>query len=144
MYRPSWPEQGRACIAHHAGGLQRLVARLHRARAGDQREMVTTHLAPADVHDGAFATTHLRGGQLVGLEDGHDLGHAGRALELEAGDVLAVADGADDGHLVAPAQVSARTHRLDPLYDLGDLVLGRRRFHDDHHRFFLSSYAWRA
>jgi hypothetical protein len=75
----------------------------------------------------------LRRGQLVGLEDGDHAVHAGRAVELEAGDVLAVPDGADDGHLVARAGMRSSPDGLDPLDD-GLNLLGRRvLLHHDHH-----------
>ena len=65
------------------GGGQRLVARLDRARAGDQREVLAADLAPADLEHGRLAVAELRRGELVRLEDRHDLVDAGVALELE-------------------------------------------------------------
>ena len=50
----------RAGVAHDAGGLERLLARLDRARPGDQREMLAADLAAADLEDGALAVSDLR------------------------------------------------------------------------------------
>ena len=68
-------------------------------------------LRAADLQDRAGVALDLRRGQLVGLEDRDDLLDALVALEAEAGDVLAVADGADDRHLLAAAGVRAGRRR---------------------------------
>jgi hypothetical protein len=83
---------------------------------------------PADLEHGALAVLELVAGQLVGLEDGNDAVDARRSMELETSDVLAVADGPDDGHLVALLGWGARAHRFDPVDHGADLVLRRRCF----------------
>ena len=60
-------------------------------------------------------------GELVGLEDRHDLLDPGEALEAESGDVLAVADRPDDGHLLAARGWARAPHGLDPGDDGLDL-----------------------
>jgi hypothetical protein len=119
-------------VAHGARGGHDLVARLDGARAGDQAEVLAADPSSADLQYGRFP--HLRGRELVRLEDRHDLLDAGRALEAETRDVLAVADGADHRHLLAARGVGLRPAGLDALDDGLDLVLGRRRFHHDHHQ----------
>ena len=74
---------------HRVGGVQRLLARLDGARAGDHREVVAADPAPGDVQHAARAVGDLAGGQLVGLGDRDHVVDPGRALELEPGDVLA-------------------------------------------------------
>ena len=46
-------------------------------------------------------------GELVRLDDRHDVVDAGRAVEVEVGDVLAVADRADHGQHLALGDVRA-------------------------------------
>jgi len=137
-------EHGRPGGRHRVGGLQRLLARLDRARAGDHREVLAADLAPGDLERGALVAPELGRGQLVGLEDGDDLLDARVALQAEAGDVLAVADGADHGHLFAAAGVGGRADGLDPLDDGLDLLVGGRRLHHDHHggEFLLGACCW--
>jgi hypothetical protein len=114
-------------------GRERLVARLDGARAGDEREVLAADPPAPDVEDRPLAVPELRRGELVGLEDRDDAIDAVGALEVEAGDVLEIADRADDRHLLAPARVRPRADRLDPGDDGRHLVLGGRRLHHDHH-----------
>jgi hypothetical protein len=58
---------------------------------------------------------------------------AGRALEAEARDVVAVPDGPDHGHQLARRDMSRATDRLDALDDRLDLPGGRVLLHHDHH-----------
>src|SRR6185503_16019213 len=51
----------------------------------------------------------------------------------ESGDVLAIADGADHGHLFTTARMRMRSDGLDPVDDGLDFALRRRLLHDDHH-----------
>ena len=48
-------QQRRAAVAHDARRLQRLLARLDGAGAGDQREVIAADLAPVDLEHGALA-----------------------------------------------------------------------------------------
>jgi len=67
---------------------------------------------------------------------------AGLALEAETldGDVLLdVADRADHGHARATGAMGECAGSLDLGYDRVDLIIGRGLFHDDHHRFILST-----
>src|SRR4029077_10360046 len=128
--------------ADDVGGRQELVARLDRARSGDEREVLAADLSPGDLEDGRFLVLDLRGGELVGLEDRDDAVDARRSLELKPGDVLAIADRADHGHLLAAARMRMSTNRLDALDDGVDLVRRRRLFHDDHHLECLPGYAF--
>jgi hypothetical protein len=100
--------------------------------------VLAADLAPADLEHRAFAVLELRAGELVGLEDGDDAVDPRRTMQLQARDVLEVADGADDGHLVALAGMGARAHRFDSVDDGADLVLRRRLLHHDHHAECLS------
>jgi hypothetical protein len=134
-------QQGCAGIAHHACGLERLLARLDRARARDQGEVLPADLAALDVQHGALAVGDLRRGELVGLEDRDHPVHARLALEAETLDghvLLDVADRADHGHARAPAAMGERAGALDLLNDGADLLVGRGLLHHDHHRFILS------
>ena len=88
-------------------GLEQLLARLDRAGPGDQREVLAADLRPPISKHRALAVLELRRGELVGLEDRDDLGDAGGAVELEPRDVLAVADRADQRHLLAAGDVGA-------------------------------------
>ena len=62
-------------------------------------------------------------------------GDAGVALEPQPGDVLAVADRPDDGHLLPARGVCSSAAGLDPVDDGLHLFLGGRRLHHDHHLF---------
>ena len=70
---------------------------------------------------------------LYGLRIGTTCSTRGRPRG-RGGDVLAVADGADHRHLLAARGVGLRPAGLDALDDGLDLVLGRPRFHHDHHQ----------
>ena len=100
--------------------LQRLLARLDRARACDQREVIATDLAPFDIDHGSLAVGDLRGGELVWLEDRHDPVDAGLSLQSETVNgrvLLHVADRADHGHSSALAAVRKGAGSLDLGYD---------------------------
>ena len=121
---------------------EQLLARFHRARAGDQREVLAADLAPLDLEHAALAVAYLRRGELVGLEDRHHPIHARLALEAQAFDVdvlLDVADRADHGQARALDRVRERAGALDLLDDRVDLLIGRGLLHDDHHLLILSS-----
>ena len=130
-------EQRGAGGRHGAGGGERLVARLDRARPGDEREVLTADLSSLDVDHRSLAVADLRRGELVRLEDRHDLGDARSTLEAEARHVLAVADRADHGDLLAARGVGAGADRLDPVDDGLDLRFRRPRLHHDHHLLLL-------
>ena len=53
--------------------------------------------------------------------------------------VLAVADRPDHGQLIATAGMGSSADALHPVDDGLDLLLGRRRFHDNHHLVVLST-----
>jgi hypothetical protein len=106
-------EHRRAGRGHDPRRLERLVARLDRARPGDEREVLAADLPAADLEDRGRPAAQLGRRQLVGLEDRHDLVDAGCGVEAEALDVLAVADGADHGHLLASREVRLRADALD-------------------------------
>src|SRR3954470_18082690 len=72
-------------------------------------------------------------GELVRPQDRHHLLDAGVALEPEPLHVLAVADRADHGDLLAARRVRAGAHALDAGDDGLDVILGGRRLHHDHH-----------
>jgi hypothetical protein len=124
----------RAGGRHGVRGGEDLVARLDGARTGDQREVVAADLAPRDLQDAAPPAGDLRGGELVGLEDRDDVVDAVHRVGLDAGDVLAVADGADQRHLFAPRDVGAGADALYSLDDGRDLVVSRRLLHHDQHQ----------
>ena len=60
----------------------------------------------------------LAAGELVGLEDRHDLLDAGDRLERLDLQLVLVADHADDGSRDPLAEVGRETHRFDPLEDV--------------------------
>ena len=63
----------------------------------------------------ALAGSHLRGGELVRLEDRYDLGDAGCTLEPEPGHVLAIADRADHGDFLAARGMRPGADGLDAV-----------------------------
>ncbi len=130
-------QQRAAGVLHDARRRHQLVARLHRAGPGDHREVLAADLPAVDLDDRALADAQLTGGQLVGLQDRHRVVDPGCALEFEASDVLDVPDRADHGHRLPARRMRTSAHRLDPLDDGLDLVLRRRRFHDNHHLVLL-------
>jgi hypothetical protein len=96
------------------GRVRRLVARLDRARAGDQREVVSAHLAPADLRARWPRLGGAGRGEPVRLEDRHYVVDAVVVLETQVGDaqvVVSVADGADHRDLGAVV-TSARAPTL--------------------------------
>ena len=114
-------------------GREHLVARLDRARAGDHREVLAADPSPVDLDDGPLAMTELGRGELVGRRIGTTCCDARVALEAEPLHVLAVADRADHGDLLAARRVRAGAAALDAVDDGLDVFLGGRRLHDDHH-----------
>jgi hypothetical protein len=99
---------------------------------------------PSTVQGPAISANWLGGRELVGLEDRYDLIDPGVALQPEAGDMVAVADGADDGHQLSLRDVGPGAHALHAAHDRGDLLLGRRRFHHDHHAVLSFRKAWKS
>ncbi len=83
--------------------------------------------------DDCVVRVELATDELVRLEDGHHAVDARARLERQAGQLLAVTDGADYRHAFAGRDVSAGAHPFDPLDDVGDLLGGRALVHDDHH-----------
>jgi hypothetical protein len=126
-------EQARAARGDRARRGHDLIARLDRARAGDQAEVVAADLAPVDLDDRALVRAQLGGGELERLQDRDDLGDAVVALEAEAGDMLAVADGADHRHLLPARGMRSSAAGLDAGDDGLHLLVGGRRLHHDHH-----------
>src|SRR5262249_50321731 len=55
------------------------------------------------------------------------------ALEVEVGDLLAIADRADYRQHLALGDMGERSYRLDALDDGVNLLLRRVLFHNDHH-----------
>ena len=98
----------RARGGHRARRGQQLIARLHRARPRDQREVVAAHASPVDFDDGSLPCENWLEESLYGFRIGDDLADAGVALQAEALDVLAVADRADHGDFLAARQVRPR------------------------------------
>ena len=137
-------EEARAARGDRARRGHDLVARLDRARPGDEAEVVAADLAPVDLDDRALVRAQLGGGELERLQDRDDLGDAVVALEAEAGDVLAVADGADHRHLLPARGMRSSAAGLDAGDDGLHLLLGGRRLHHDHHgtAVLLGSGTW--
>ena len=119
-----------------ARDLERLLARLDRARPGDQREGVAAADAAAgDVDDGRLVVGELGAGQLVGPRDRDDAVDArpcppGRARRTPCG----IADRADRGRQLARQHEHVDADRLQPLAHGRDLRLGGLGCHHDHHR----------
>ena len=94
------------------GGLERLLGRLDRARAGDEGERVRADRHPADPDRGAAGVV-LRGHQLVRRGDPHRLDDAGQAVGVEGLEHLLGADHADDRAHHAAADEGLPAVRLD-------------------------------
>src|SRR5581483_1836014 len=98
--------EGAAAEHRHALGgdrarrLERLLARLHRARACDEAEVAVADPAAAHL-DHRRVRGELAGDELVRLEDRQDLLDAGEALERQRREQLPLADRADHGRLPA-------------------------------------------
>ena len=114
------------------GGREDLVRRLHRAGAGDEGEVAAADLAAAHVDD-RVGRPELAAHQLVRLEDGDHPIDAGERLDGQGGQLLAVADGADDGDPLALRHVRLGADLLDAVDDVVDLLCSRALAHDDHH-----------
>jgi hypothetical protein len=99
--------------------------------------MWASYWATSDPEHSGMTIAMLRGCQLIGLEDRHYAVDPRRILEPETGDVLAVADGPDEGDLVAGRNMSACPRVLDALHDRRDVLTGGGWLHDDHHRDLL-------
>ncbi len=123
----------RAVLGDHARRLQRLLAALDRARAGDQAEVVAADPPAVDLDHGPLALLELRRGELVRLQDRDQVVDPVVALEPERGDPVAVADRPDHGQQLALREVGRTADLLDSLDDVGDLLLRRPLFHHDHH-----------
>ena len=124
------PEQLGARGLGHLGRLERLLGRLDGARAGDQGEGVRTdrHLVAgrADVDRGALGVV-LQADQLERVGDPVHVLDTGHAAQVEAVEGLDVADQADDRAHDAAADERLSARLLDPLGDVGDLLLRRPR-----------------
>ena len=110
--------------------LERLLARLDRARPGDEAEVVVAEPAPARLDHGRVAAELARD-ELVRLQDRQHLLDAGEALERQRREQLALADRADHGRIAPVADVRARARLLQPRDDLVHLLGGRLRAHHD-------------
>jgi hypothetical protein len=120
-------------LGDHPGHLERLVAALDGAGPRDQREVIAAHLAAVDVDHRPLALAELSRGELVRLQDRHQMVDPRRPLEPEAGDPVAVAYSPDYGQELPLRQVGGASHRLHSVDDRADLLLGRPFFHHDHH-----------
>ena len=126
-------EHARPAVGDGPRHLERLRPALDRAGAGDQGEVVAADLAAVHVDDCALALAELSRGELVRLEDRHQVVDAGGALQAQGGDPVAVADGADDGQELSAGHVGGAADRLHAVDDGLDLLLRRPLFHHDHH-----------
>ena len=74
----------RPVLGDDAGGLERLLAALNRARPGDQAEVVAADPAAVDVDHRALALLELRRGELVRLQDRDQVVDARRSPRARA------------------------------------------------------------
>jgi hypothetical protein len=95
--------------------------------------VVAADAPPVDLDHGPLALLELGGGELVRLQDRDQVIDPVSSLEPERGDPVAVADRADHGQQLAAREVGRTPDLLDPLDDVGDLLLRRPLFHHDHH-----------
>ena len=125
----------RAGRADRLGDGQRPLARLDRARPGDQAErLAAADNAPVDLERRGLVVGELGRGELVRARDRHHTIHAGHALQPELADALGVADRPDGGRELARHRQHVDAGGLEPGDDRADLILGRAGGHDDHHR----------
>ena len=130
------PEHGGARGLGRAGGFEQLLARLHRARPGDERHMAAAYAGPAH-GDHRIAAAELPAHKLVRPQDGHNLVHPWIGLQRQAGDHLAFPHDRDHGHHIAGRHQAAGPRTLQTLEDALDLLTGRPILHHYHH---LSAY----
>ena len=126
-------EQRAAGRLDDARGAERLVARLDRARPGDHREVLAADPAAVDLDHVGCCGRICADASLYGLRIGTTCSTPGAPSRPSRIDVLAVADRADHGHLLAARRMGSCTDVLDAVDDGLDLLLRRRRFHHDHH-----------
>ena len=113
---------------------ERLLARLDRARAGDQAERrPAADLAPVDVEHRRAVVDELGGGELVGPRDRHDPVDARHALEAQLAHARGIADRPDRRRQLAGHDDDVDAGRGQPGADRLDLGLAGGRLHDDHH-----------
>ena len=113
-----------------ARGLERLLARLDRARAGDEAEVAVADAAAAHLDHGRIGR-QLAGDELVRLEDRQHLLDPGEALERQRREQLALADRADHRRLAAGRDECRAAGFVEPRDDLVHLLLGGARAHHD-------------
>ena len=128
--------------AEHAGsGLrdffsdgQRLLAALHRAGPGDDRELRAAdgNVGVGEAHDGVVGFT-LPADQLEGLADAYDLLHARHVFQAAALHIVQIAGHGDGVALGALHGVGAEAEGFDPFADLLNLLPGCLRLHDNQH-----------
>jgi hypothetical protein len=134
-------QQRRSGSLCHQGGLEGLLLRLDRARAGDEGEGVRTDRNAPDVDRRHFGVVDAAD-QLVGRGDPHHVGNTGHRAEVQAAERLDVADQPDDGSGDTSAHEGLAADGLDPRNDCVDVVgLGVGLHHDDH-GLSLTSDAW--
>ena len=122
-----------AGVADRLGDLDQDRLALDGARAGDHGQVAAADLDPLDLEDRVVGV-ELAAGELVRLEDRHDLLDAVDRLERLGLQLLLVADHADDRPRDPLAEVGREAQRLDPLEDVVDTVRGGVRLQDDDHR----------
>ena len=113
-------EHRHALLRDGARRLHRLLARLDRARAGDEAEVPVADPPAADV-DHRRVGRELTRDELVRLEDRQHLLDAGIALERQRRQQLAVADRSDHGRLAAGRHDRAAARLLEARDDVVDL-----------------------
>ena len=113
-----------------AGGLERLLPVLDRARACDQPESRLADLPSAHV-DHRRIGNELAGDELVRLQDRDDLVDARIALERQGREQLTVADHADHGRSATGRDPRVDAGFLEPHDDVFRLLGRRGRAHDD-------------
>ena len=97
-------------LLEHGRHFEDLVARFHRAGAGDYRQAATSHLDRSDRDHGLLALELTRG-EFVGLAERNDLGYSGQQLHLA---------------LIERVAAHRSEERLAVLAQLADLVAMRR------------------
>src|SRR5262249_30196158 len=122
----------RARLLDLPGDLIENASTFHGTRPGDHRHRAAADTHPPHLHDSITFVT-LTASELERLEDGQHLLNAGNGLERLGLELVLIADDADDGAVLAAAEMGLETQLLDALQDVVDLLRGGLRSQNDNH-----------
>ena len=129
-------QEFRAARLDRLGGLAQLLNALDRARACHDDDFLTADLDAVDI-DNRVLRMEVATDELVFLRDAHGLLDALEHADLEVGDLLAVADDADDRAVLARRQMGLEADLLQALFYFLDILFRSIWFHDNDHNGFL-------